>query len=87
MESQDFPANPSSEEWCRLLQDTLGKKEGAAVAASLGCGEVVINVTSTEDQASGQMRLKEKSGALCKVCSRIYNIVSFPWRRMHTTYS
>ena len=49
MESQALPVSPSSEEWRQLLEDTLGKEDGAAVAASPGCREVVINVNSSPD--------------------------------------
>lgn len=55
MAFQANPVGPSFEEWRQLLEDTLGKDEGAAVAASLGCRKVVINVAiSEEDRASGQ---------------------------------
>lgn len=58
MESHAFPPTSSTaEEWRQLLQETLGKEEGAAVAASLARPRdvVIINVTSSQDPALGQM--------------------------------
>jgi len=47
--------------WKTLLQDTLGKEEGAAVAASLARREVVVKIpTPSEDhRASGQDSKKQ----------------------------
>lgn len=48
--SRVIPVRSSPGEWKQLLQYTLGKDEGAAVATSLARREVIINVTTPEDQ-------------------------------------
>lgn len=86
MAFQAIPVGSSSEEWRYLLQDTLGKEDGAAVAASLGCREVVVNVaiSKKDKKASGQGSKKLTNVGTKKSCvlSEVYVLHLL----MHTTY-
>ncbi|XP_062231795.1 uncharacterized protein LOC133929168 [Phragmites australis] len=57
----------SSGEWQQLLEDILGKEEGAAVAASLSRGEVVIDFTSSEQDNSALGVITEEADSVLHV--------------------